>query len=223
MSYSVAIPAYNAERTIADTLASVLAQTLPAQEIVVVDDGSSDRTGEVAAAVSPLVRVVRQANQGPGTASTTGIKEARCPIVAFVDADDLWLPEKMAKQIAYLEAHPQISLIGTHMRQFPHGQADDGTGEVRKGLIRSTLVLRKTVFDTIGEIKDFPGRMGDLIDWIARAREAGFGDHELEEVLALRRILPGSLSHGLRTNMEIGYLKAAHMAMQRRKAARNET
>jgi len=99
---SVVIPVYNGERLIAETLRSVLAQTLPVHEILVIDDGSTDRTAEVVASFAPRVTLVRQANAGESTARNDGIARATGEWIAFVDADDLWKPEKLERQMAAL-------------------------------------------------------------------------------------------------------------------------
>ena len=103
---SVIMPAYNAGRHIAESVESVLAQTFGDWELVVVDDGSADDTGEVVARFASKesrVRYVRRPNGGQAAARNTGLGEARGPFVAFLDADDLWLPEKLAAQIAVME------------------------------------------------------------------------------------------------------------------------
>lgn len=221
--YSVIIPAFNAERTLAATLASVLAQTCAPTEVLVVDDGSTDGTAELAARFSPLIRVFRQPNTGPGAATTLGVRQATSPVVALVDADDLWLPDKMRRQLQVLESDPQVAAVGGNMRQFRHARPDDGTGEVRQGLTRSNIVVRRSVFLSVGDVIDPPGNRGDMIDWFARLRHAGHLVVELDEVLALRRILPGSLSHGRTPDRDIGYLKVAHLAMLRQRQARANT
>lgn len=216
-SYSVVIPAYNAARTLAETLASVLAQTLPPAEVIVVDDGSTDGTAAIAAAFGAPVCLINQMNTGPGSACSRGVRAATSPWVALVDADDLWLPTKMSRQLQALEADSGLAAIGCKMRQFEHGRVDDGLGEVRGGLIRSNLVFRREVFTTVGDIIDPPGNRGDMIDWLARLRETGLRIAELDEVLALRRIIPGSLSYGRSPERDLGYLKVAHLAMLRRR------
>jgi teichuronic acid biosynthesis glycosyltransferase TuaG len=103
---SVIMPAYNAGRYIAESVESVLAQTFGDWELVVVDDGSADDTGEVVgrfAAADARVRYVRRPNGGQAAARNTGLGEARGRLVAFLDADDLWLPEKLAAQIIVME------------------------------------------------------------------------------------------------------------------------
>lgn len=215
--YGVVIPAWNAERTLRETLEAVLAQTVPAGEIVVVDDGSTDGTAAVAAAVSPRVRVVRQANAGPGAATSRGVRELRSPIVALADADDLWLPRKMELQLRALAAEEGVALVSGSMRQFRHGHADDGRGEVRAGPTRSTIVVRRDVFLAVGDVVDPPGRCGEMVDWLARLRAQGYRMLAIDEVLALRRIIPGSLTHRTDGQHE-GFLAVAHRALLRHRA-----
>ena len=98
-SVCAVIPAYNAERCIADAIQSVLDQTYEISEIVVVDDGSSDRTAEIAAGFLKA-RVIRQPNGGPGAARNTGINHCSAEWIAFLDSDDVWAPRKTAIQLA---------------------------------------------------------------------------------------------------------------------------
>jgi teichuronic acid biosynthesis glycosyltransferase TuaG len=103
---SVIMPAYNAGRHLAESVRSVQAQTYAAWELIIVDDGSTDDTAEVArslAAADARVRYVRRPNGGQGAARNTGLGEARGRLIAFLDADDLWLPGKLAAQLAVLE------------------------------------------------------------------------------------------------------------------------
>lgn len=114
---SVVIPAYNAEGVIQQALASVVGQTFRDLEIVVVDDGSTDRTearAREALARSGLPhRIVRRArNGGPSAARNAGVRLARGAYVAFLDADDVWLPEKLERQVALMEAHPHVRVCG---------------------------------------------------------------------------------------------------------------
>ena len=106
-SVSVVIPAYNASRTLAQTLRSICAQTYEQLDVIVVDDGSTDGTAAVAASFGdPRVRVITQANAGHAAARNTGIAAATSRYVAFLDADNLWLPDKLERQISWLRRRP---------------------------------------------------------------------------------------------------------------------
>lgn len=107
---SVVIPLYNKARTISRTLQSVQAQTLADWECVIVDDGSTDGSGDVVARFGdPRFRVVRQANAGPGRARNTGAREAVSPFLTFIDADDEWHPGYLAHQVERLRAEPDVA------------------------------------------------------------------------------------------------------------------
>ncbi|MEQ8848772.1 glycosyltransferase family A protein [Botrimarina sp.] len=98
-TYSVVVPCYNGAPFLRETLDSVLAQTAPPLEILVIDDGSTDDSAAVAESYGDPVRVIRQPNQGESVARNRGIDEARAEWVAFLDADDLWRPSKLAAQL----------------------------------------------------------------------------------------------------------------------------
>jgi GT2 family glycosyltransferase len=126
--FSVVIPAHNAERTIGDALDSVLIQTCQRFEIVVVDDGSTDRTVECAHATGAgRVRIVSQENRGVSAARNAGIRAARAPWVCFLDADDLWLPTYLAKMREELEHDPQPGLVFTDAWVY-----DEVAGRIRR-------------------------------------------------------------------------------------------
>lgn len=108
---SIVVPAYNAEKTLSETLHLLSAQTFRDLEIVVVDDGSGDQTAEIARSHGdPRLRLVRQTNRGLAGARNTGISHARGMFIGFCDADDLWMPDKLAAHVAHLEADPLVGL-----------------------------------------------------------------------------------------------------------------
>lgn len=214
--YSVVIPAWNAEATLAETLESVLAQSLPPAEVIVVDDGSTDATAEVAAGFGKAVHVIRQENLGVAAATNTGIASVRQPMVALVDSDDLWLPDKIARQFDHLASLPERAISCTALRLF----RSDATGArelgpVRSGLSRSTMMLSRALFAEVGSVFEPPGGRGDMVDWFARAREKGVTITEMPEPLALRRLRPGSISWGRDAEKDRGYLLVVRRAMLR--------
>ncbi|MHA7876578.1 glycosyltransferase family 2 protein [Roseivivax sp.] len=109
---SIVVPAFNAEATLAETLASLTAQSFTDLEIIVVDDGSTDATARIARAhmSDARIRLVSQPNRGLAGARNTGILEARGAYIGFCDADDLWRPEKLAVHVAHLDAAPEVGL-----------------------------------------------------------------------------------------------------------------
>lgn len=127
---SAVIPAYNAGKHIERALLSVREQTYPVAEVIVVDDGSTDDTSAVVAQFGGNVVYVRQQNAGPAAARNRGIELASSPWLAFLDADDFWVPEKIATQVALIERHPTLAMVASDMTEV------DETGRV---LVESML------------------------------------------------------------------------------------
>ena len=110
---TVVIPTYNRADYIAETIESVLSQTYRNIEVIVIDDGSTDGTAQVVAPFIPRVSYVQQENAERGASRNHGLRLARGKYVAFLDSDDVWLPTKVADDVAYLEARPDVGLIHT--------------------------------------------------------------------------------------------------------------
>jgi glycosyltransferase involved in cell wall biosynthesis len=122
--FSVIIPAYNVERYIAATIQSVLNQTYQNFEIIIVDDASPDRVGEICQRFTdPRIKLIRQENRGVSGALNTGIRQAQGEYLAFLDGDDLWLPEKLEKHIEHLEKSPDVGV------SFSRSSFIDDTGQ----------------------------------------------------------------------------------------------
>jgi glycosyltransferase involved in cell wall biosynthesis len=116
---SVIIPAYNAERYIRDTLGSVLAQTYPNIEVIVVDDGSRDGTADVVRSFGARVRYVKQENSGGcGRPRNHGMRVATGDMFVFIDSDDLMLPERIAREVDVLRLHPGVGMVFSNYRDF---------------------------------------------------------------------------------------------------------
>jgi glycosyltransferase involved in cell wall biosynthesis len=176
---SVVIPAYNAAHWLPETLDSVLAQTEPAKEIIVVNDGSSDNTEEVLTPYREAIRYVSQNNSGPAVARNSGIRASSGDFVAFLDADDIWYPDKIERQVAVLDARPDVGVVFSNYEPFgePVGYrtgfdrgtvlgkigkqriADDAfilEGDVFAALLQdlfswtSTVLVRRKAIDTAG-------------------------------------------------------------------------
>jgi hypothetical protein len=139
--------------------------------------------------------------------------------VATLDADDLWLPEKIARQAARLQVDIGVAGVFALARLFADGETPDpaGNGPVRRLWTRTTLLYRMDAAREVGDFVDLPGRLGEMVDWLARARDLGHRHVMVEEVLALRRVRPGSLSYGRDVDRRRGYLFAVHATLERRK------
>lgn len=108
---SVIVPVYKVEEYIAQTIQSVLNQTYPHFELLIIDDQSSDRSVEICRQFSdPRIKIISQANRGLAGARNTGIRNANGDYLAFLDGDDLWLPEKLAQHVQHLESHPEVGV-----------------------------------------------------------------------------------------------------------------
>jgi glycosyltransferase involved in cell wall biosynthesis len=131
-SVSVVVPAFNASSFITEALDSVFAQSAVPRQVIVVDDGSLDGTADkVRGRYGADVTVLQQSNAGPAAARNRGIAEANCDFIAFLDADDLWTPDKISRQIEFLNAHPECGLICSDMVDFgPDG--DEGQSHFEK-------------------------------------------------------------------------------------------
>ena len=118
MTISAVIPAYNSADFIADAINSILKQTYPVAEIIVVDDGSSDNTEHIVRNLPGNIHYYKQTNQGPSVARNQGIKMAGGDWIAFLDADDQWTPDKIEKQMATLNRYPELQLIAGDMSEI---------------------------------------------------------------------------------------------------------
>ncbi|MGD2064688.1 MAG: glycosyltransferase, partial [Nitrospirota bacterium] len=127
---SVVIPVYNGAAFVADAVASVRAQTGPVQEIIVVDDGSTDATAEAVLGLGEGVSYLYQENRGPGAARNRGVAAATGDWIAFLDADDRWTEGKLADQLDYLRQHPDVVMVSGDMGEI------DGEGKI---LVESVL------------------------------------------------------------------------------------
>jgi len=220
---SVIIPTYNSEKFIGDTIRSVLRQTCTDYEIIVIDDGSTDHTGELIGNNFPNVRYFYVPNQGVSKARNYGIQKAKGEYIAFLDADDLWLPEKLEKQLRTFDADPELMLVFTEHRVFDsHGirkaifskKERLMKGDIVKNIFlhsrvtTSTVMVRRDVFQEAGYFEENLKAAEDDNLWMRIALK--FKIHLLDEVLVHYRATEKSLSrtsgnifHGVLKNLEI--------------------
>ena len=176
---SVVIPAYNAERYLGEAIESVLGQTHPQIETLVVDDGSEDETFAVARAYGDRIRLARRQNGDIGAARNTGVLLAHGSYFSFVYAGDRCLPDKVERQLAALRDAPELDMVFGHVREFvspelpPEAQADvRPPAPPSPWVAPNTMLVRRTSFGRVGPFVTNV-RVGEGVDWYARAIEAG--------------------------------------------------
>lgn len=194
-SISCIVPVYNGAKFLAEALDSILAQTLPPTQIIVIDDGSTDATAEVANAYAQHVTYHHQANAGPASARNRGIGLATGEFISFLDADDLWHTDKLERQMRALESNPAAGFCITYLQNFwvdelaheRERMRDHDFAKPMPGYVCQCLLARRSVFDAVGRL-DETKRLGEDQDWYLRAARAGIEKEIVAEPLVYRRI-----------------------------------
>jgi glycosyltransferase involved in cell wall biosynthesis len=198
---SCIVPVFNGERYIGEALHSILAQTYRPLEIIVADDGSTDGTARVARSFGNRVKYVHQANLGYPEAKNLGLSEARGEFIAFLDADDLWHPSKLERQMARFAEPAPIDLCFTRYQNFwmPELAEEERLNQgqplcqPQSAWSISTLLARRTVFDRFGDFHD--GTRGiENMTWFLRAAGQGAVIEVLSDILMNRRFNVGSFT-----------------------------
>jgi glycosyltransferase involved in cell wall biosynthesis len=184
---SVVIPVRNGARFLAEAVASVRAQTAPVAEIIVVDDGSTDDTAAVAA-VWPDVRVERQTPAGAGAARNRGAETATGEWLAFLDADDLWSPGKIAAQLTWLAAHPETDVLFGLGANFTVAAGGTRQAEApRPAYLPGSALLRRNFF--LERFRFNPDvAPSEVVDWYLRLQRDGARIALLPELVVWRRL-----------------------------------
>lgn len=218
---SVIMPAYNARPYIGEAIRSVLTQDYPNVELIVVDDGSRDGTAEEARAFGERVRVFQRSNGGAAAARNFGLTQARGELIAFLDADDIWLPGKLSAQVRYLDDHPEVGLVyAKFMRWYPAAdgrfgpppaaQDDPAKGELiaeHSGWIYCellydsivciiTALIRRPVLEAVGMFDESLRTGEDYEFWMRISRL--FPAAKLNRTVAYYRMHPQSTTHAPR-------------------------
>ena len=210
---AVVIPVRDGERFLGDAISSVIAQTEPPAEIVVIDDGSSDGSATVAAAF-PGVHVVALAASGPAAARNAGVDASSVPLVAFLDADDLMEPTRLAVQAAALRDRPELAGVLGRSTPFSDG-FPDSPGEPVPGHLLGALMVRRSALDAVGPF-DPTLVAGEFGDWHLRARDLGLSIEMLDVPVIRRRAHDANLTRDAGV-LAAGYLQVARLAIERRR------
>lgn len=222
---SVVIPVRDGELYLAEAIDSALAQAPAPVEVIVVDDGSTD--GSAAVAASYAERGVRTAclpGRGIGAARNLGVELAGGALLAFLDADDVWEPGKLATQLDCMRRDPYPDIVFGHIVQFRSPDLNPAQAsrivcppEPRPAPVSSTMLVTRTAFERVG---GFPTGtlVGETMEWVMRARDAGLREAMVDQVLSRRRLhlTNNSLLHREHVSAHASILKAA---LERRRAA----
>jgi glycosyltransferase involved in cell wall biosynthesis len=224
----VVIPVYNGETYLAEAVESVRRQSSPPARIILVDDGSTDATPQIAAALRadgrwPPVDYVRQENGGPSAATNRGVAMVTTGLIAFNCADDLWVPDKLQWQLPLLAAG--ADLVFGHMQNFISPELDPAAAaalscppDSMPGALPAALLTRTETLRAIGPFNE-GFRIGDFIEWYGRAVDAGLTAAMLPQVVVMRRLHGANLSLTRQSNAQ-EYTSVLKAVLDRRRAER---
>jgi glycosyltransferase involved in cell wall biosynthesis len=221
---SCVVPTYNSERYLRAALDSVLAQTYRPLQMIVADDGSLDATIGVVAGYGEQVELVCQPTAGPAATRNLGLRAARGELVAFLDADDLWHPEKLARQAACFDARPELDVCVTYVQMF---WGDDLTEEATHyrdhprvqpvpGYATTTLLARRRVFDVLGTFNTALW-FGDATEWFIRATERAVVMEIIPDALTYHRMHRTNLTRRRRAASREEFLHIVKALLDRRR------
>jgi len=195
MNVSVIIPVWNGATHVGEAIRSVLQQSRPPREILVVDDGSTDATAEVVRSFHG-VTLIQKENSGVGPARNAGVQLSSGDLLAFLDHDDLWLPEKLALQVHALEEDPSADAVVGRIQNFisPELSLEERArihcpAEPMAGYSASGLLVRRSAFLRVGR---WPASEREGVEWFVHAREAGLRLAEIPQIIARRRLHQGN-------------------------------
>jgi glycosyltransferase involved in cell wall biosynthesis len=220
---SVVIPVYNGARYLSECIESVCGQTLPATEIIVVDDGSEDDTPKVAAGLGDRIRYQRISHGGPGCARNHGAQLAATDVLAFIDSDDIWLPHKLDLQMAALSHADGPAMVFGHVQEFVSSDLTPEEAARLKfnpaplpGPAPSTFLIRKSDFDRVGPF-DEKLATGEFIEWSSRAIDLGIKTLLVPDLVCRRRLHRNNMGRGGAAIHGAGYLRMLKQVLDRRR------
>ena len=197
---SVVIPVYNGELYLNDALTSLQAQTYRRFQAIVVDDGSTDRTAEIAKSFREA-QYLFQENAGPGPARNRGIRIAKGDFFTFLDSDDIWPEHRLRTQIEFMSEQPDVAFAVGRCKTFiqrgfskPAWVDEAALQGQQIGYFPGTLMATRNAFNTVGFFNPH-FRVGEGAEWFVRAKESGLPMAVIDEVLLHRRVHQSNLTH----------------------------
>jgi glycosyltransferase involved in cell wall biosynthesis len=222
---SVIIPVYNYERYLGEAIESVLNQTYKHLEVIVVDDGSTDQSGEVARSFAGRgVRYWPQVHAGIGPARNKGVELAQGEFLAFLDSDDRWPLEKLERQLRSFESDPALEMVFGQALQLQNGPEWEASVRDNQllvagmvpGMVPGTMLIKRDAFLRVGKFQG-DWKVGEFIDWYARAVELQIRSLVLPELLLWRRIHDSN--QGVRERQSVSdYARVLKAKLDRKRA-----
>lgn len=207
---TVVVPAYNAASYLREALASVLTQSHPPYQVIVVDDGSTDGTAAIAAEF-PGVVLVQQPNRGIGAARNAGASLAGQEFIAFLDADDVWPSDALEVLLSEARRSGADAVFG-HVVQFGEGREDSVPAI---GYLPGSGIIRRSAFERVGPFRE-DIRVGEFLDWWARAQESGVRCSTVPRT-TLRRRIHATNTGITETDSRVDYTRVLRAALERRR------
>jgi glycosyltransferase involved in cell wall biosynthesis len=219
---SIIIPVFNGERYLSETIDSVLNQSYRPIDVVILDDGSTDNSADIAKRYLPSIKYYYQPNGGIASALNQGISRSEGEYLSFLDADDLWLPDKLALQIKALETDPTIDMVFGHMRQFFSPDLEDTMKAnivlidgIMPSYFKGTMLIRRESFFRAG-LFDTRWHLGDFIDWYLKSLEKGLKSFMMPDFFMERRIHNSNMGITQR-RFQSDYLRILKASLDRRR------
>ena len=217
---SVIMPVYNGEKYVACALESVFKQDYQPFEVILVDDGSTDRTAQIIGKYDKA-QYIYQANQGVASARNTGVAASSGEIIAFLDSDDFWPSNRLTVTIKYLDRHPEVGYVLGKQMMFveqdcttPPWMKAEWFKEPQDASNTAVLVARRLTFDRVGLFNTDYGS-GEDTEWFVRASEAGVPMTRLPEIVLHRRIHGDNLSVQMIQMQKANLMKIARESILR--------
>lgn len=214
---------YNCERYLGEAIESVLAQTYQPLEVIVVDDGSTDGSASVAKSFDSSIHYCYQTNSGASAARNHGTDLAQGSFLAFLDADDVWVKDKLRLQMAAFEDNPELDIVFGQVKQFHSPELDESIKqkihcptELMSGYFPGAMLLKRDSFFRIGLFKT-NWKIGEFVDWYSRAIEQGLRSCVLPKALLKRRLHETNMGINERQS-RTDYARILKASLDRRRA-----
>jgi len=224
---SVIIPVYNCEKYITEAINSVLKQEYHPLEIIVVDDGSTDKTQDKIKEFGYQITYIYQENGGTAKARNNGIKNAKGDYFAFLDADDIWVENKLKMQMEIFAKNPEIDLVFGQVQQFYSPDLDESIKkqiychpEPLIGYIPTVMSIKCEAFFIIGEFTT-KWKIAEFCDWYARVKESDLNVAIPLVVMAKRRLHQANKGRENKQEANLEYVRMIKASLDRRRAKKN--